>query len=337
MAIWLLEGQSSQRDVLHAVRQGLIQPMPILASHRHDRPEITADADLALTEPADADERLAWVLDTAQQHRVKVILAGRATAQYERHRARFTAAGIDLITGGLSVETLDNLEDKSRFTRICAEAGIAVAGGWTVRTADELRAVVAAQAGQHALCVKPVVGIYGAGFWRLMPDLPSYRCFANPDSRQVNTEQFIASFAQQDNPKPLLVMPYLPGLEYSIDIVCEQGVLIAAVARCKDNAYQYLTLSGENIELAAQVVALFGCDGLINMQTKADMDGKLHVLEINARPSGGISYGFHTGVNLPALCINRRLGWKTEIDLSDRLQFKDNIRVRPIMTSVLIE
>ncbi len=336
MAIWLLEGQSSQRDVLHAVRQGLIQPTTIIASHRNDRPEITGDADIALIEPKDPDERLAWVLDNAKKHDVSVILAGRATTQYELHRSRFEQAGITLITGGLSVETLEILEDKSRFTQICEQANIAVAGGWTVRNADELRAVLEQQSQHHELCVKPVIGIYGEGFWRLVPDLSLQTCFSYPNNRQVNTEQYISGYAKQEKPKPLLVMPYLPGLEYSIDIVCEQGKLIAAIARCKDNAYQYITLQGENIELAAKVVALFHCDGLINMQTKADAEGKLHVLEINARPSGGIGYGFHTGMNLPALCINRRLGRGLEIDLHDRSLFKDNIRVRPIMSSVLV-
>ena len=336
MAIWLLEGQSSQRDVIHAVQQGLLFPMPVLASHRYDRPEITGHADIALQEPLQSKDRLPWILDHAKQYDVSVILAGRATIQYEQHRAVFEQEGITLITGGLSVDTLEILEDKARFAQRCEQANIPVAGGWKVSNAQELRAVVEQHNQTHELCVKPVIGIYGEGFWRLQPDLSTYACFAHPDRRQVNTEQYIAGYAALDHPKPLLVMPYLSGLEYSIDIVCEQGILIAAVARCKDQAYQYVTISGANIELARQVVALFHCDGLINMQTKEDANGVLHVLEINARPSGGISYGFHAGLNLPALCFNRRLGWQQDFDFTNQQQFKDNIRVRPIMSSVLL-
>ncbi|WP_341534371.1 hypothetical protein [Psychrobacter halodurans] len=54
LAVWLAEGQSSQRDMLaslQALKTKTSAPLHIIASHRHDRPEIFALADTVYREP----------------------------------------------------------------------------------------------------------------------------------------------------------------------------------------------------------------------------------------------------------------------------------------------
>ena len=332
MAVWLLEGQSSQRDLLQALRPVLPADIPLYASHRKFRPEITDCADHAWREPADDAERVQWVLDTAQQQQIKLVWAGRRGQVYEPHRAAFTAADIDLITGATRLQDLLDLDSKAIFAERCQQAGIPVASGWVVNNGQELSEVIAAQRDQHALCIKPVHGIFGEGFWRLIDDLSPFRCFLTPDDRCVNTQLFIDSYAALTKPKPMLVMPYLSGTEYSVDMVCEAGKVIAAVARDKrDDKSQCLMLEHEVIDLARRVVALFGCDGIVNLQSKSDAHGQQHVLEINARPSGGIGYTMHTGLNLAAICVLRRLGLSVPA-----MPTHSPVVVRPLTTSVLI-
>jgi len=332
MAVWLLEGQSSQRDLLQALRPVLPVEIPLYASHRKFRPEITDCADHAWREPADDAERVQWVLDTAQQHQIKLVWAGRRGQVYEPHRAAFTAAGIDLITGATCLQDLLDLDSKAIFAERCQQADIPVASGWVVNNGQELAEVVTAQREQHALCIKPVHGIFGEGFWRLIDDLSPFRCFLTPDDRCVNTQLFVDSYAALTKPKPMLVMPYLSGTEYSVDMVCEAGQVVAAVARDKrDDKSQCLMLEHEVIELARRVVALFGCDGIVNLQSKSDAHGQQHVLEINARPSGGIGYTMHTGLNLAAICVLRRLGLPVPA-----MPTHSPVVVRPLTTSVLI-
>lgn len=55
------------------------------------------------------------------------------------------------------------------------------------------------------------------------------------------------------------------------------------------------------------------------------------MLEINARPSGGIGYTLHTGLNLAAICVLRRLGLPVPT-----MQTHSPVVVRPLTTSVLI-
>ncbi len=60
--IWFLEGQSSQREVIMGARDALPASVQIVASHRQLRSEITGQADVALQEPTDNDERIDWVI-----------------------------------------------------------------------------------------------------------------------------------------------------------------------------------------------------------------------------------------------------------------------------------
>lgn len=327
--IWFLEGQSSQRDVILAARQALQGRATILGSHRKHRPDITSVADIELQEPKAATARLAWILENAREHDVKLVHAGRDGASYERHRQAFLDAGLTLVTGALSLKNLQAMDNKGRFTRTCQSAGLAVPDTLEVHNVDELAAAVDELGNQFPVCVKPVVGIFGQGFWLLKKDADPFACFADPDLRVVETRRFIDAYADSQKQGPLLVMRYLPGEEHSVDIVCEAGVVIAAVARCKINGFQHLSREGDVIDLARQAAALFGCDGIINIQTRRDEDGKPFLLEINPRPSGGIGYTLAGGINLPGIFVTRRLGFDLPPDT-----WCGDITVRPVSIGV---
>lgn len=332
MGVWLLEGQSSQRDLLLALKRVMPAHLTLYASHRKYRPEITDCADVAWQEPRDDRVRAQWALQQAIDHQIQVVWACRRGQVYEPLRAQFEQAGIILITGATQLTDLQDMDNKFAFTTRCQAAGIPVAQGQLIQNAAELTALLEQTRGQVDWCVKPVQGIFGEGFWRLIDDLSTFRCFLQPDERCVNTAQFVAAYQAQTQPKALLAMPYLSGAEYSIDAVCEHGQMIAAIVRDKQaDKTQQLSSTHPVLDLARQVLALFGCDGLVNLQTKGDAQGVQHVLEINARPSGGVSYTEHLGINLAALTLGRRLGWALPPS-----QVLPHAWVRPITTSVHI-
>jgi len=139
-AVWLAEGQSSQRDMLASLQALKAQsetPFNIIASHRHNRPEIFEFADSVYIEPSasatDSDEqaelesaepvmpRWQFVLEQAKNNNVKVLLTGRNGIDYEAQREAFDAAGIRLLTGATSVAALEAIDDKFAFMQQCHE------------------------------------------------------------------------------------------------------------------------------------------------------------------------------------------------------------------------
>lgn len=306
--IWFLEGQSSQRDVILGARQALPSGVKIFASHRQDRPEITGLADVSFQEPLDNQERIDWVLETAKTHDIKVILAGRVGSVFESQRSRFEAEGLLLVTGGTSSDTFELVDNKTKFTAEAERVGLPCIPAITVTNAQELVAAYETLKALGEVCIKPAVGIYGQGFWRFKADVDPFRCFANPDSREVNFDTYLQAYCAGADRPAMLVMPYLPGSECSIDMVCEAGRTVAYVGRRKQGLHQTFERDSAAVELALIAAEHFKCDGLINVQTRDDEQGTPHLLEINPRYSGGIGYTREAGINLPGIFVTRRLG-----------------------------
>ncbi|SHN12327.1 ATP-grasp domain-containing protein [Pseudomonas asturiensis] len=327
--IWFLEGQSSQREVIMGARDALPASVQIVASHRQLRPEITGQADVALQEPADNDERIDWVIETARTLGVKVILAGRVGSVYEAQRERFIAEGFDLVTGGTSMQTFIDVDDKSRFTAQAQAAGLACIPGLTACNAEELQTAYDTLSACGEVCIKPTVGIFGHGFWRFKAGIDDFRMFSNPDARETTFQAYLNAYRQSDDRPPMLLMPYMPGSECSVDMVCEQGKAVAFVGRRKQGLNQTFERDSEAVRLAVRAAEHFACDGLINVQTRDDEHGMPHLLEINPRYSGGIGYTRETGVNLPGIFATRRLGLK-----EPETHWLDDIRVKAITVAV---
>ncbi|AMN50962.1 ATP-grasp domain-containing protein [Psychrobacter sp. P2G3] len=362
VAAWLAEGQSSQRDMLaslQSLKTRFDTPFNIIASHRHNRPEIFEFADSFYLEPSlnplDDNEqpipeaiipRWQFVLEQAKQHNVKVLLTGRNGIDYEAQREAFSAAGIRLLTGATSVVALESIDDKFAFMQHCHLHNIPVADAWRFDNTAELDALLA-EHGHQPLCVKPVTGIFAQGFWRLdsgKEEDETYDSFEHlyfTEEKKINTDQFLNAYTNSqmihERPIPMLLMPYLSGQEYSIDVVCEYGEVLAAITRHKTGKIQHIGYERSVMDVVIPLIKVFGCDGIVSVQTKADDAGQQRVLEINSRPSGGIGYTTHSGVDLTQVGFSYWLGLTEKPDLDDIIQKITPCQVRSIMTSVMID
>lgn len=350
LAVWLAEGQSSQRDMLlslQALKNTYQLPLTIIGSHRHARPEILSCADIAYQEPTEAQARVEFVLAQASKHPTKVLLTGRNSRHYEARRQDFEAANIRLLTGATDTATLTLMEDKAAFITFCQHHAIAVADGWQFNNVDELMALLAAH-GDRPLCVKPVKGIFAQGFWRLDTGLAnpwdSFEHLYFTEDKKIHLQAFLQAYSHSqmvsDTPIAMLLMPFLPGKEYSIDVVCEHGEVLAAVTRYKEGREQYVGYDDAVMTVVTPLVAALKADGIISIQTKADEAGVQKVLEVNSRPSGGIGYTDHA-FNEGAMTLTQLAFayWSDMMDKPNLAEVRQTITpcvVRPLMTSVKI-
>ncbi|TXD98650.1 carboxylate--amine ligase [Psychrobacter frigidicola] len=357
-AVWLAEGQSSQRDMLASLQTLKTKtdlPFIVIASHRQSRPEIFECADKVFFEPtsnlkdskeellAETMPRWQFVLEEAKKNNVKVLLTGRNGIDYEAQREQFSAAGIRLLTGATSVSALEMIDDKFAFMQHCQAYDIPVADAWRFDNSDELQALLA-EHDHQPLCVKPVTGIFAQGFWRLdtgKADDEQYDSFEHlyfTEDKKITTAQFMSAYNHsqmtKEQPIPMLLMPYLAGQEYSIDVVCEYGEVLAAVTRHKTGKIQHIGYDESVIAVVIPLIKAFGCDGIVSVQTKADDDGQHRVLEINSRPSGGISYTAHSGLDLTQVGFAYWLGLTDKPNLENVAKQITPCQVRSIMMSV---
>jgi biotin carboxylase len=313
--VWFTRGHSLRNALLLIRREGAGRLRLIVSHPYEDAPALTA-ADVALVEPRglSAADYADWCVATCREHRVDLLVPAE-------HREAVAAAADRLAAIGTRVAlaapppVLALIEDKGRLAAEAARHAIPVPRTVEVTTGADLHAVVAdlAAAGLDA-CVKPPVGVFGAGFWRLSDDLPLIARLMDPDGRTLPTATVAAALDEAPGSR-LLVMEHLPGTETSVDILAHHGRVLAAVSRAKGRVSQRIATTGMAIDLATRVVATFGLHGLVNVQTIEDAAGTPRLLEINPRMSGACLHTLFAGIALPWWWIAIELGLADPADV----------------------
>lgn len=308
MRIWYNHGYSQTRDALVLLRAA-DPSLTLVATHANPLTPIFLAADIHAAEPriprdtpAGARAYTDWCLAFAQGHRIDLFVAQRARGDIARRAADFAAIGTRVIVAA-DADTLATIDNKARFYAASAAAGLPTPQSHEITTPDAFDVAVAAlRAAGHAPCVKPPVGVFASGFFRLDDATPLFHQLLAIDDRALPTAVIRSAIAGMGAAMPpLLVMQTLPGAEWSIDCLCDRGRILAGVARRKEDQTQVIETRGPAMDLAARVARVFDLSNLVNIQLKADAAGTPHVLEINPRMSGGCLYAALAGLNLPHL------------------------------------
>ncbi|WP_346246950.1 ATP-grasp domain-containing protein [Sphingomonas rustica] len=158
-------------------------------------------------------------------------------------------------------------------------------------TLAEFDAATARFAPFGSLCVKPEIGVFGHGFWQLVPGTALSQ-LAEPDRREIDPAAFrwlVAEAERSGTLIPHVLMPWLPGPEVSIDLLMWRGEVLHGVARTKtDIGVQHIANDHAMLPHAAMLAGRFGLNGLASIQYRKAVDGSWRVLEINPRAAGGI-------------------------------------------------
>lgn len=321
--IWYNHGYASTRDAVTMVRESARGRVKLLASHRDADAPVLEAADEGFIEPrfgngnSAAAAHFAWCKRMCRMHHVDLFVPGFGKAALAPHQAEFAALGTKLAVRA-DADTLKLLNDKARFTAAAIAAGLPMPWTREVRDVATFDAAISDLVGRNlAACVKPPQGVFGAGYWRLDPDNSRFAALMDPDARILPPQMIREALADARGSAALLVMEHLPGDEWSIDALCDDGRLITAVGRRKVGRVQAIEVDGPIFDIARAAIARFGLSGLINLQCKAagedDVDPRL--LEINARMSGGCLYTRASGVNLPWWHVALALGIAREADI----------------------
>lgn len=309
--IWYNHGYSQTRDALALLRRADSEGLVLLATHANPLAPVFLTADVFAVEPdaprTTPEQEAAyvdWCLNFVRTHQVDVFVPQRARTAVARRLAEFAALGVRLVLAA-DPDTLEVIDDKSRFYAAAAAAHLPTPVVHTVNSAEAFDQAVADVRGRGLdVCIKPPRGVFGNGYWRLKDDDLLFSQLMAPDNREIQT-RVVRDAVQEMGAAmpPLLVMQYMPGDEWSVDCVCREGELVEGVARRKMGATQTLEHDGPAIEMARQVARVFTLSNLVNIQFKSssmDCDEPL-VLEINPRMSGGCLYAELVGLNLPHL------------------------------------
>lgn len=242
--------------------------------------------DRRLLVPMAKDPAFAEAVDTAcETFGVRVLIP---TVDVElpilaARRDRLAGAGVLLATPGLA--TLDTCLDKLSLARACA--------GVLPVPRTEVLGPAAVIDREFPVIIKPRRGAGSRGI------------------HQIDDAAALAALGRDDD---ILVQDLLPGDEYSVDVLADDGRIIAAVPRSRLRVDSGVAIAGHTFhdqelqQAAAAVVAAIGLTGVANVQLRRDRQGRAALLEVNPRFPGALPLTIAAGVDMPSLAVDLVLG-----------------------------
>ena len=247
---------------------------------------------------------LAWCLDFCRAQCIGIFIPGKEASLISTERAQFEAQGTRVLCVA-APEMLDLLHDKARFYQ-SVDCSTPPAAFRVVETAAQFDAAYRELRQDHPkLCIKPSVSVYGLGFSVIDEERSSAQLLLAGVQYHIGLDDLRRGLAAMGTFRPMLVMEYLDGHEFSVDCVGDNGRLVCAVPRKKPLLAaqgQTIDLRDDILESTRQLTAAYGLNGVFNVQFREGQSG-LGLLEINPRMSGGIAMACLAGPNLPWLAL----------------------------------
>jgi biotin carboxylase len=302
------------------------EPVQIFATHADPSSPVMSSADVTEPEPGDAvvaDEYVVWALDFCERHAIDVFIPRLHLETIAAARNLFEAAGVAVVAGPPAAAGL--LEDKAAAYDDAREAGLSVPPFRVVLTGDELMSAhtnLTAEVGK--VCLKPVTGVGGEGFRILTTERAGLSSILGPLQPHVHIDDVAQAIdarrASGGTVPPMMVLPYLPGPEVSVDCLADEaGRLLAAIPRTKMSRMRFLVDDTAAIDIARTIVSRHKLSSLSNTQVRywahpgKDAKPLPYLLETNPRISGGLYQTALSGLNLPWAAVELALG--RELDL----------------------
>lgn len=231
------------------------------------------------------------------------------------------------IRNGISVsvsdsEPLNIANNKFLLMKYCRDNNIPVPDFHLVKTINEFKeAANLLGYPKKKICFKPPVSNGLRGFRIIDDGQDRLNSLLNekPNNIYIGLEEFLSICDSAAFFPELIVMEYLPGDEYSVDVLVDNGKFLSAIPRSRDHIKMGISFVGtvvkdnEIIDYSRKIVEGLKLNGNIGLQFKRDKNGIPKIIESNPRVQGTIVLCSAAGENMVYEAVKIAFGEKPEI------------------------
>ncbi len=263
-----------------------------------------------------AENYIEKICEICEKYQIHVVLpiTTRELLPLSEHKAQIEALGTKVIVSDLKGLEIANHKGRLLHHQMKNETqipipdfGFAMGKVGFVETANQLFEA------HNTLIFKPVEGNGSRGFGIVVKN-PTDDFLREKAGNVALTVKEWSSRMPKEFDDLLMVTSYLPGIEYSVDLLCDHGKVLVCVPRTRDKMIGGISVAGtfeNNFTLKAFCMSLvnqFNLHGPIGIQFKEDAQGMPTLLEINPRLQGTTSACELAGVNIPLMAVKQEMG-----------------------------
>lgn len=268
----------------------------------------------------DNEEYCNDLLTKCLQRNIKVIfpITTKELIPLSVNKSIFKQNGIDIIVSDF--EPLQIANNKGLLYQHLQNADIAVPSFFVTNTLDEFKKA-AQQLGypNTKFIFKPCQANGSRGFRIVENGKSEHDLLFNekPNATFISYEKTIEILSEKPFPS-LVVSEYLPGKEYTVDCLVENGKTQCIIPRSRDKMNNGISVAGtieknqEIIDYCRSILDSLPLDGPIGIQVKYSSKNAPLLVEINPRIQGTSVACIGAGVNIPAVCVYQKLAFQSE-------------------------
>lgn len=262
------------------------------------------------------------LLHKCLEHKIQTILpiTTRELEPLSHAKARFEKEGIHVVVSDSNDLTIAN--DKGKLYEHLTEHNIAVPAFGIATNHKEYTEIKNRIKKEHSkFIIKPCRANGSRGFRIVDNSVNKHDLLFNykPNSTYI-AEKELDNILKNIFP-PLLVSEYLPGHEYTVDCLVNNGMPLLVIPRRRDKMSAGISVAGEVvynqeiIDYCASILSTLKLHGPIGIQVKYSQDNKPLIVEINPRIQGTTVALMGAGVNIPLLSLTGGLTTKKINDI----------------------
>jgi carbamoyl-phosphate synthase large subunit len=272
------------------------------------------------------------LLDICKKEKVDVLLPGISDELLPlcERKSEFESIGTKVsVSNAYSIDVCTN---KRKFYDFLAENGIKTPDYRRVTTLEEFDTAVR-ELGypRKKVCLKAVVssGSRGVRIIDASRSRADILFGEKPNSLFTTYDDLRSILAEARTLPEMMAMEYIPGREYSIDLVAENGKVLYICGRNSDVVNASIPMEGslckdeEAYALCEKIVSLLKIDGNADFDFKYDSENHAVLMEINPRQAATMAIFRAGGINLLYLRVKQLLGEELpECDINYGTRFK---------------
>lgn len=254
------------------------------------------------------EEYVEFCLDFCTEHKVDIFLPRRGMVEISKNIDKFNAIGTKVMVD--SYEKMSVLNQKHLAYELFKEKGIGHVPEFEIVTNTEGFCAAYEKMNQkyEKVCFKFVDDEGGKSFRIIDNKKKGYQALFKSQNAKIALDDVISALKEKEEFAPLMIMPYLPDEEISVDCLkTNQGIIM--LPRVKgETRVEKLRFDEQILQICRDFYEKVGLECPCNIQFKY-LDGIPYFLEVNTRMSGGVQMScLAAGVNIPNIAVNKLLG-----------------------------
>lgn len=306
--IWMNHWFSTALNIIELIRQN-DNDFTIIGSNENDYSVIKIGCDEWYREPIlRDDEYVEFCLEFCKKHDINFFIPRRGMLKISEQKDKFEEIGVKVMVDNYSIVSTLNHKEKAYEFFMENDIGV-VPEFFIVKTVEEFKNAYEKLLEKYKqVCFKFEKDEGGKSFRLIDNNRNGYFALFKKQNTRMTLDDVIGALSERDTFSPIMIMPFLPDEEISVDCLNTSAGLIALPRIKGNNKYEVLRFEDSIIDICRDFQDKARLECPYNIQFKY-LDGIPYFLEVNTRMSGGIQMScYASGVNIPLLALKKLSG-----------------------------